>query len=73
MIKYIKGDLIKEAFNYDVVIHGCNCFNTMGAGIAKQLASNFPELKTVDDNTIYGSLDKIGTYTYAIHPLFDRN
>ena len=32
----VKGDLIKSAKEgqFDVIIHGCNCFNTMGAGIA---------------------------------------
>ena len=35
----IKGDLIKFAINgkFDVIIHGCNCFCTMGAGIAKTI------------------------------------
>ena len=36
MIKYIKGDLIKLAQKgkFDIIAHGCNCFCTMGAGIA---------------------------------------
>jgi len=24
-------------FKSDVLIHGCNCFNTMGSGVAKQI------------------------------------
>ena len=41
----IKGDLIKLAIkgDFDVIIHGCNCFCTMGAGIAKSIKTAFPE------------------------------
>ena len=43
MINYIDGDLIKLALHgtFDVVAHGCNCFCTMGAGIAPQMADAF--------------------------------
>jgi O-acetyl-ADP-ribose deacetylase (regulator of RNase III) len=43
MISYIDGDLIKLALHgtFDVVAHGCNCFCTMGAGIAPQMAKAF--------------------------------
>ena len=34
-IKYIKGDLVRDAEkDFDVIGHGCNCWCTMGAGIA---------------------------------------
>lgn len=35
-MKTIKGDLIQLALanEFDVIIHGCNCFCTMGKGIA---------------------------------------
>lgn len=41
--KEIEGDLIKLAkeANFDVIAHGCNCFSTMGAGIAPQMAKAF--------------------------------
>ena len=43
MITYVDGDLIKLALQgqFDVVAHGCNCFCTMGAGIAPQMAKAF--------------------------------
>ena len=43
MINYIDGDLIKLAkeAKFDVVVHGCNCLSTMGAGIAPQMAKAF--------------------------------
>ena len=42
-ISYVDGDLIKLALSgkFDVIVHGCNCFCTMGAGIAPQMAEAF--------------------------------
>jgi O-acetyl-ADP-ribose deacetylase (regulator of RNase III) len=39
----IQGDLIRLAKQgtFDVITHGCNCFCTMGAGIAPQMANEF--------------------------------
>lgn len=39
----IKGDLVeltKQGY-FDVITHGCNCFSTMGAGIAVPMKNNF--------------------------------
>lgn len=43
MIKEIKGNLITLALagEFDVIVHGCNCHSTMGAGIAPQMAKEF--------------------------------
>lgn len=66
-MQYKTGDLVKAAQNkeVDVVVHQCNCFNTMGSGIAKQLADTFPIVKKADDSTIRGDGDKLGTTTMA--------
>lgn len=39
----IKGDLISLALkgHFDVITHGCNCQNNMGAGIAPQMVKAF--------------------------------
>lgn len=41
-----QGDLIERAENgdFDVIIQGCNCFHTMGAGIAKSIRINTHKL-----------------------------
>lgn len=41
--KEIKGDLISLAKQgeFNVIVHGCNCFSTMGAGIAVPMKNNF--------------------------------
>lgn len=68
-MKYIKGDLIRKAKDgeFDVIIHCCNCFHTMGTGIAKQIKETFPIAYIVDCKTIYGSKDKLGHYSLAKH------
>lgn len=67
-MKIIKGDLLNlfDAGEFDAIVHGCNCFNTMGAGIALQIKKRYPEAWEVDKNTIKGHKDKLGTYTTAI-------
>ena len=44
-MKIIEGDLIQLALDgeFDLIIHGCNCFCSMGAGIAKSIREIFPE------------------------------
>lgn len=64
-MKIIKGDLIDLALNkkFDVIVHGCNCFCNMGAGIARGIKKEFPEAYYVDCQTKKGDLGKLGTYS----------
>lgn len=76
-MKIIKGDLIKLALEgkFDVIAHGCNCFCTMGAGIAPQMAKAFGcdgeefglhsggALESMDTRGDYGKLGNI-TFEY---------
>jgi O-acetyl-ADP-ribose deacetylase (regulator of RNase III) len=66
-MKTIKGDLIKLALEgkFDIIIHGCNCFCTMGAGIAKAIKAEFPEAFKADQVTEKGDKSKLGSYTQA--------
>ena len=69
MIKYneTSGDLIDLAKkgNFDVVVHGCNCFCTMGAGIAPQMADAFGCDKfPLEDSKYSGDRDKLGKIDY---------
>ncbi len=66
-MKIIKGDLIKLAKTgkFDVIVHGCNCFNTMGSGIALTIKKEFPEVYAADCITLKGDKTKLGTYTHA--------
>ena len=66
-MKIIEGDLIKLAIEgeFDVIIHGCNCFGSMGAGIAKSIKNTFPEAYVADLKTELGSRDKLGSISYV--------
>lgn len=66
-MKVERGDLIQMAKNgrFDVIIHGCNCFCTMGAGIAKQIKDHFPQAQLADQKTQAGDKQKLGTYSVA--------
>lgn len=64
----IKGDLIKLAEQglFHIIVHGCNCHNTMGAGIAFQLKEKYPLVYTTDCKTTAGDINKLGTYTACV-------
>ena len=66
-MKIIKGDLILLAREgkFDVIVHGANCFTTMGAGIARAIRSEFPEAYEADARTLKGDKKKLGTLTYT--------
>lgn len=63
-----KGNLIKTALEnpgtIDVIVHGCNCFCTMGSGFAKQVVEFFPEAYEADKMTKSGDKRKLGTYSF---------
>jgi len=67
-MKVITGDLIKLTLegHFDVIIHGCNCFRTMGAGIAKQIKQTFPEAYIADCNNPCPCLERLGNISYAV-------
>lgn len=67
MIKHVVGDLVQDASNYDVIVHGCNCFCTMGAGIAPQIKNKFPEAYAADCATPKGDLAKLGTISHTVN------
>lgn len=66
-MKVIEGDLIKKAKEgeFNLIVHGCNCFCTMGAGIAKSIKREFPVAFYADLATPKGSREKLGTCSFA--------
>ncbi len=74
-MKVIRGDLIELARHgtFDVIIHGCNCHCTMGAGIAKAIKEVFPEAYAADLATLKGDRVKLGTITFAQIDLSERS
>ena len=67
MYKEIKGDLIELALKgeFDVIAHGCNCFCTMGAGIAVAMKNTFG-CDTFDQEMpgLKGDVNKLGNIDY---------
>jgi O-acetyl-ADP-ribose deacetylase (regulator of RNase III) len=67
MMKVIKGDIISLAKegNFDVIVHGCNCFCTMGRGIARDIRINFPNAAKSDKLTQKGDKTKLGSFSFS--------
>lgn len=69
MLKQVKGDLLAmgKANEFDIIVQGCNCFNVMGSGIAKQIKEQFPDAWHADQETLAGDRNKLGRYTVGMH------
>lgn len=65
MLKHTKGNLLDIAENgdFDVIVQGCNCFNTMGGGIAREIAERYPLCAEIDRLTQAGEYMKLGNWT----------
>lgn len=69
MYNEVIGDLIELALasEFDVITHGCNCFCTMGAGIAVPMKKAFGCDKfPLEDLTYKGDFNKLGQIDWAI-------
>ena len=67
MITYQKGDLISLAKQgeFDVVVHGCNCFCRMKRGIAPQMAKAFGcDRFPLEGKEFEGDKEKLGQIEY---------
>src|SRR5262245_34004001 len=66
-MRVIRGDLVKLALGgyFEVIVHGCNCQCTMGAGIANTIKQVFPEAYKADLSTAKGSRAKLGSLSAA--------
>lgn len=63
----IEGDLIKLSCSgmFDVISHGCNCMNNMGAGIAPHMALNFGcDRYELEHKDWKGNINKLGQIDY---------
>jgi O-acetyl-ADP-ribose deacetylase (regulator of RNase III) len=51
-----------EAGGAEVLVHGYNCFNTRGSGLAKEIMNKFPEVYSAVSKTKKGDRSKLGNY-----------
>lgn len=66
--KEMDGNLIEmfKKGEFEVIAHGCNCYATMGAGIALTIGKEFPEAKEADENLeIPNGIKRLGKLSYA--------
>ena len=65
MLIKAKGNLLDMADrgDFDIIIQGCNCFNAMGGGIAKEIRARYPEAWEVDYASEMGDMMKLGGWT----------
>lgn len=71
MLKHAKGNLIDMAEQglFDVIVHGCNCQNTMGSGIAKEIRERHPVAYRADTNMhkkMAHPVDLLGNYSWHV-------
>jgi O-acetyl-ADP-ribose deacetylase (regulator of RNase III) len=73
-LKHTKGNLLDlaEAGQFDIIVQGCNCFNTMGGGIAREIRERYPMAAAMDMETEPGDYTKLGNWTVGINDLTDR-
>src|SRR5574343_701337 len=66
-IMEIDGDIVEMLLNneVDAIAHGCNCFNTMGAGLAAQIKLNLKFASDIDNKTAKGSFHKLGDLSWS--------
>lgn len=65
--KIIKGNLITKALNgeFDVIVHGCNCFCSQKSGLAPQMVKVFNTDKFGREDPIFkGDINKLGHIDY---------
>ena len=64
-LKHTKGNLLDlaEAGEFDIVVQGCNCFNTMGGGIAREIRERYPHVADADRYSDKGDYRKLGNWT----------
>jgi O-acetyl-ADP-ribose deacetylase (regulator of RNase III) len=67
-LKHTKGNLLDlaEAGKFDIVVQGCNCFNAMGGGIAREIRERYPHVSEVDSKTDRGDYNKLGDWTSEV-------
>ena len=63
----IEGDLLDlfDTGEFEMIAHGCNCLNVMGAGIAKQIKERYPEAYYADKYYWFDCKEKLSNYSFT--------
>lgn len=72
-IIYKKGNVV-DAFidgKFNIFAHGCNCKGVMGAGVAREVSKNIPDLRNAYFTDTRGH--ELGKFSYAVlGPVSDK-
>ena len=74
MLKHMKGNLLDlaEQGHFNIIVQGCNCFNTMGSGIAREICERYPDAYDADTRFGYrGDYNKLGNYSVMLGKQFN--
>jgi O-acetyl-ADP-ribose deacetylase (regulator of RNase III) len=66
MLKQTHGNLIDlaEQGQFDIIVQGCNCFSTMGSGLAREIRERYPQAYQADCQFESSSeIDRLGNYS----------
>ena len=70
-LKEMKGNLLDlaEQGEFDVIVHGCNCQNTMGSGIAKEIKERYPTAWIADccmhQEDLMNPIELLGNFSWT--------
>lgn len=72
-----QGDLLTlaERGKFDIIVHGCNCQNTMGSGIAKQIKDRYPDAYQADSDydSLYASRQYLKLGNFSLAKIFSKS
>ena len=73
IFQYVETNILNafEHGDFDAIVQGCNCFHTMGAGLAGQIFTRFYEAYQADLKTEFGDWGKMGDYSKATYAFGD--
>ena len=65
IVSEVKDDLFKhfQKKEFDIFVHGCNCFHSFGRGIAATVKLKYFLAYKADLSTKKGDINKLGTYS----------
>lgn len=73
-LQRVTGNLVDlaEAGRFNIIVHGANCFKTMGSGIAKEIRARYPDAYETD--LVYGQqgdYNKLGNFSVMLGKRFN--
>ena len=73
-MKTVKGNLIDlaEQGEFNIIVQGCNCFETMGSGLAREIKERYPAAYYADVKySSAGDYNKLGCYSVMLGKQFN--